>query len=137
MSSLDAPLPEKKIQYWDTIPKLFNLSNDADHRPCPFRGEAYQWKRNTVLADRLAFARDVQGAVIAAYADSDKFPLATKVRSSFWDGVAPSVPNLVTPMSLQAIVTLAQSLSPHPSQWNALARWVLRKISEVEAMAAA
>jgi hypothetical protein len=129
-------LTGKEIRYWETVPKLFGLSADHDHRPCPFRGEAYQWMRNVVLADRLASARGVQGAVIAAYADGDKFPLARKVRSGFWDNVVPSVPNLVTPIPLQSIVTLAQSLSAHPSEWNALAGWVLRKISEVEATAA-
>jgi hypothetical protein len=131
-------LTGKGIRYWDddAVPKLFGLSADHDHRPCPFKGEAYQWMRNVVLADRLASARGVRGAVIAAYADSDKFPLARKVRSGFWESVVPSVPNLVTPMSFQSIVTLAQSLSARPSEWNALASWVLRKIGEVEAIAA-
>src|ERR1700687_2387702 len=56
---------------WETIPRLFGLNAEAEYRPCPFKGEAYQWMRNVILADRLAALRGVSGAVIAAYAEAD------------------------------------------------------------------
>ena len=79
--------------------------------------------------------RDLSGAVIAAYADADGFPTAKKVRSGGLLGHAASFgARLIAPMSYQSIVALAQSLSDHPSEWNALAAWVERKIKAVTAM---
>jgi hypothetical protein len=96
-------LTAKKIRYWETIPTIFGLDAEKDHRPCPFKGDAYQWMRNVVLADRLASDR---AAVIAAYADADGFPTAKEVRRSGRLGqAAASGKTLVTPMSYQSIVT--------------------------------
>jgi hypothetical protein len=124
-------LTAKKVRYWETIPKLFGLSADQDHRPCPFRGEAYQWMRNVVLAERLASARGVSWAVVAVYADADCFETARKVRSGTLVRSALSCKALVIPLSYQSIVALAQSVSDQPHEWIELARWVDRKIGTV------
>ena len=49
-------LTGKRVNYWERIPRIFGLDAEQDHSPCPFRGDAYQWMRNVVLADALAFA---------------------------------------------------------------------------------
>jgi hypothetical protein len=54
-------------------------------------------------------------------------------------GVGPSVLNglsgatLIVPLSYQSIVTLAQSVSERPNEWNDLGTWVDRKIKTVAA----
>jgi hypothetical protein len=86
--------------------------------------------RNIVLADRLASARGVSGAVIGAYADADGFATAEKVRTGNL-GHAVSGKTLVRPISYQSIVDLALAISEHPNVSSELARWVERKISAV------
>lgn len=129
-------LTGKQIRYWEIIPKIFGLDAEEDYRPCPFRGDAYQWMRNVVLADRLASARGVSSAVIAAYADADGFSTAQKARSGLLGRATASGKTLVTPMSYQSIVTLAQSLSTHPASWRELGAWVERNIATANAHAA-
>ena len=124
-------LTEKGIRYWDLIPEIYGLDPKRELHPCPFKGDAYQWMRNVVLADRLAKARGVSAAVIAAYADADNLATAKKVKSGGL-GVAPkSGARTVIPMSYQSIVKLAQSLSGRPKEWEDLGRWIDRKISTV------
>jgi len=74
-------LTGKKIRYWESIPRIFGFDAEEDHRPCPFRSDAYQWMRNVVLADSLAASRGVAAGVIAAYADGEGFDTAKKVRA--------------------------------------------------------
>jgi hypothetical protein len=123
-------LTGKGVRYWEAIPEIFGLDAEKDHRPCPFRCDAYQWMRNVVLADRLASDRRVSSAVIGAYAEADGFPTAEEVRRSGRLGhPAASGKTLVTPMSYQSMVSLAQSLSTQPAFWRELEAWVERKIA--------
>lgn len=121
-------LSGKEIRYWDTIPKIYGLDSNRDYRPCPFKGDAYQWMRNVVLADWLAETRGKSAAVIAAYADAESLPTAKKVRSGVLGHAAASGRPLITPISYQSIIALARSLSDHPETWGELGRWVNRKI---------
>ncbi len=129
-------LTGKEIRYWEIIPEVFGLDPEQDYRPCPFRGEAYQWMRNVVLAQRLASTRGLSSAVIAAYADGDWFPTALKVRSGFLGQPVASGKTSVVPLSYQSIVALARSVVNDQSDWIALAAWVMRKIKMVEAKSA-
>jgi restriction endonuclease-like protein len=106
----------KKVRYWESIPKLFGIDAEQDYRPCPFAGEGFQWMRNVVLADKVAAARGVRGAVIAAFADADPFQTAQKARSGVLGGPAFRGQNLIIPLSYQAIVGLANSVSDHPDE---------------------
>jgi len=124
-------LTGKGVGYWDAIPKIYGLDAAQDYLPCPFKGEAYQWMRNVVLANNLAAARGVSSAVIAAYADRQGLPTAEKARSGILGHRALSGQVLIKPMSYQAIVALAKSLSECPQEWGALAQWVERKIDTV------
>lgn len=126
-------LTGKGVRYWEGIPKIFGLDADKEYRPCPFRGEAYQWMRNVILADKLASSRAVSRAVIATYADAEGLATARKVRSGTLGQAAASGRRLVVPLSYQSIVTLAQSQSENPTKWNALAVWVERKTRNVTA----
>lgn len=70
-------LTGKGVRYWDLIPKVYGFDADQEYRPCPFRGDAYQWMRNVVLAETLASAHGVSAATIVAYADGESFATAS------------------------------------------------------------
>jgi hypothetical protein len=116
---------------WDVIPRIFDLDADHEYRPCPFRGEAYQWMRNLTLADTLASSRGTSGAVIAAYADSQGLATAKKVGLGSLG--YPTLPGKkwIVPLSYQSIVALAQSNADNPADWKELSKWVTRKIEQV------
>jgi hypothetical protein len=59
-------LTGKSIRYWEYIPKVFELDPGVDHTPSPFKGEAYQWMRNAVLAAAIGKHRSLQAAALAA-----------------------------------------------------------------------
>lgn len=126
-------LTAKNVRYWESIPKLFGIAADQDHRPCPFSGEGFQWMRNVLLAHRLGAVRGASGAVIAAFADAEPFPTAQKVRLGKLGGEAFLGRALMTPMSYQSIVGIAQCVSDYPDQWDELAAWIERKITTVAA----
>jgi hypothetical protein len=124
-------LSPKGVKYWDLIPDVYGLDKTADHIPCPFRGDAYQWMRNVLLATRLASESGGQGGVIAAYADGDSFATAAKVRAGKLGHPAASGKSLMEPISYQAIIALARAVSGEDSDWVALDTWVRRKIAAV------
>ena len=96
--------------------------------------DSYQWMRIVVLADKLESALGLSGAVVAAYADGDRFHTAKKVRLGHL-GHAPASAGraLVIPLSYQSIVACAKTASEHPSDWIALGDWIGKKISSVGA----
>jgi hypothetical protein len=119
-------LTAKGIKYWDFIPAAFDFDRDKDFRPCPFKGDAYQWMRNVVYANALS-SSGRPAAVVAAYADGD-FDTARKVRSGAFERAAAPGANRVTPISYQSIATRASALSNDPTVWNELSVWIDRKI---------
>jgi hypothetical protein len=126
-------LTAKKVRYWEHIPQIFGLDAEIDYRPCPFRGEAYQWMRNVVLARALALHYGKRSAVVAAYADGEAFITANKVRAERLGHAPKSGATLVIPLSYQSIIDMARSLSDRPDQWIALGAWVDQKVSEAQA----
>lgn len=123
-------LTGKGVRYWEFIPKIFGLADDADHRPCPFRGDAYQWMRNLVLAEFLGSARGIPARVVAAYADGGRLLTADKVRNNRALGLSTgSTVPMITSFSYQAIVEIAKSISKEPALWDALGEWIGRKVS--------
>jgi hypothetical protein len=89
--------------------------------------------RNVVLADSLAASRGVVAGVIAAYADGEGFDTAKKVRAGQLGLAGTRGKTLITPISYQSIVALAQSISAHPTLWEELGSWVNRKIASAAA----
>lgn len=73
-------LTGKGIRYWEYIPNVFALDPAADHTPCPFKGDTYQWMRNAVLAAAIRHHSNLQAAALAAFADHPSFPTARKVK---------------------------------------------------------
>lgn len=121
-------LTGKGIRYWEYIPTVFRLDPDVDHAPCPFKGDAYQWMRNAVLAAAIGKHRNLQAAALAAFADHPCFPTARKAKRG------PMDPSLacgaaITPISYQQIIEIACQVGRDQKLWNGLSAWVDRKIA--------
>jgi len=120
-------LSAKGIRYWDALPAVFALDPEADLTPCPFRGEAFQWMRNMVLAHELG---RTTARCIVAFAAGGNFPTESKARSLDWlPPLQPVAPPPLT-LSYQAIVDLAGEVSGSPT-WSDLRAWVDRKVATV------
>lgn len=126
-SSGRCALTGKRIGYWQSIPRLFGLDADRDYRPCPFRGEDYQWMRNVVLAERVAKGRNWR--VVAAFAEGEGFPTSDKVKKGLLGYRPLSGPDPVFPMSYQEIAKAARLASSHPATWSDLEGWIASKVS--------
>ena len=77
-------LSGKGIQYWDHIPRLFDLDSDQDYPgECHFRDGKYQYMRNFVAAESLATLADPpkQSFFVLLYAAGDIFPMSQEVGS--------------------------------------------------------
>lgn len=121
-------LTGKGIRYWEYIPTVFALDPGVDHTPCPFKGDAYQWMRNAVLAAALGKHRNLQGTALAVFADHPSFPTARKAKRGLMD---PSLPgqSAITPISYQQIIAMACQVGLDQELWNGLAAWVDHKIA--------
>jgi hypothetical protein len=113
-------LTSKSIRYWEYIPKIFELDPGADYTPCPFKGDAYQWMRNAVLAAAIGKHRNRQATALAAFADHPSFPTARKVKRGL---IVPGLPGqgAITPISYQQIIAIACQVSRDGALWNSLA----------------
>ena len=123
-------LSGKGVKYWDLIPRVYDLDPESEYRPCPFKGENYQWMRNVVLAERLGMERAQLATVIAAFADAECFVTARKARRGLLGYRPAHGRQLIFPISFQAIIKLAKSVSDRPWDWESLNFWVERKIEE-------
>lgn len=123
-------LTAKSIRYWDAIPSVFDLDPAADHAPCPFRGEAFQWMRNMVLAHELGRTSGKAARCVIAFAMGGEFPTEVKVRSLDW--LPPLQPVAQPPLilSYQSIIELADKVSDSPI-WSELQNWVNAKVAKV------
>ncbi|WP_065377040.1 PGN_0703 family putative restriction endonuclease [Ensifer adhaerens] len=121
-------LTGKGIRYWEYIPEAFALDPSVDHTPCPFKGDAYQWMRNAVLAAAIAKHRNLQAAALAAFADHPSFPTARKVKRGLVD---PSLAGqaAIAPISYQEIIAIACHVGLDQRLWNGLSAWVDHKIA--------
>ncbi|MEY9584278.1 PGN_0703 family putative restriction endonuclease [Sinorhizobium fredii] len=122
-------LAGKGIRYWDYIPKVFTLDPAADHAPCPFAGDAYQWMRNAVLAAAIGENRKLQAAAVAAFADHPNFPTARKAKLGLIDPRHCSSKAAVRPVSYQEIINIARQVGLDQELWNDLSGWITQKIA--------
>ncbi|MFZ0758336.1 MAG: hypothetical protein WAM69_00190 [Candidatus Sulfotelmatobacter sp.] len=76
-------LTGKGIRYWEVIPQIFRLNPGDDYRPCPFRGQEYQWMRNLVLSRAIAEATHKYPAFAIAYMGPD-LPISDYLDSEGW-----------------------------------------------------
>jgi hypothetical protein len=124
-------LTQKGIGYWKGIPEIFGIDSEQDHMPCPFKGEAFQWMRNTVLAHQIATESGRSGRVVAAFANAPNLYMAEAVRRGEPKLVFGTGKQLVTPISYQSVIRLAQSIAPRSDKWIDLDNWVSDKIHRV------
>ncbi|MBP2238684.1 hypothetical protein J2Z31_005225 [Sinorhizobium kostiense] len=122
-------LAGKGIRYWDYIPKVLAIDPSADHAPCPFAGDGYQWVRNAVLAAALGEHRKLQAAAIAAFADHPSFSTARKAKLGLIDPRYCSGKAAVRPVSYQEIIDIARQAGLDPELWNDLSAWIALKIA--------
>lgn len=121
-------LTGKGIRYWEYIPKVFKLDPGINHTPCPFKGDAYQWMRNAVLAAAIGKHRNLQAAALAAFADHPTFPTAQKGKRGLVD---PSLGGqaAITPISYQQIIEIAFKVGFDQKLWTGLSAWIDSKIA--------
>ena len=126
-------LTGKGIRYWDHAGALFGLDPEADHRPCPFRGEGYQWMRNLATCRALMEKRGVAGAVVGVYVDRPGLLMADKVRSEDWTRMVESIlpPPVLRAMSYDQMLAVAKTASPDTKRWRQLEIWMTNKIDQV------
>ena len=126
-------LTGKGIRYWDYAGALFGLDTETDHRPCPFRGEGYQWMRNLATCRALMEKRGVAGVVVAVYVDRTGLLMADKVRSEAWTRMVESIqtPPALRAMSYDQILAVAKTASPDTKRWRQLEVWMTNKIDQV------
>ena len=107
----------------------FALDPAVDHTPCPFKGEAYQWMRNAVLAAAIGQHRDLHAIALAAFANHPSFPTARKAKRGLVD---PSLAGqlAITAISYQQIIAIARNVGLDQKLWNGLCAWVDHKIVE-------
>lgn len=122
-------LTGKGIRYWEYIPKVFTLDPDVDHAPCPFKGDAYQWMRNAVLAAAIGKHRNLQAAALAAFADHPTFPTARKAKQGLVDSSLAGEAT-ITPVSYQQIIGIGCQVGQDQELWHRLSEWVDRKIAK-------
>jgi len=84
-------LTGKRIRYWEYIPRVFRLSADEPHRPCPFAGSWYQWMRTAVMACAIAEKRGLRPAVGLVHVDRPAMPLRARIQDE-----APKMRQLLT-----------------------------------------
>jgi hypothetical protein len=120
-------LSAKEIRYWEVVPAIFDLDASASHAPCPFKGEAFQWMRNMVLAHELSRQGGKDAACVVAFAAGGGFPTERKATSEGWlPSLAPAGrPPLM--ISYQSIVELAAQTDDVP-RWLELSDWIEAKV---------
>lgn len=121
-------LAGKGIRYWDHIPTVFGVDGGADHAPCLFAFDSYQWMRNVLLARSLRMTTGKQTRVVAAFVDAPHLQTAAKVASGVL-GQKPVLPiDAVVPLSYAGIIAAAAEAAPS-EVWSELAIWVEAKIA--------
>lgn len=121
-------LSAKGIRYWEHIPLIFDLDPTSDYRPCPFAGDAFQWMRNSLLADRIGKTRGLATRVVAAFADAPTFPTAKKAKSGQLGLPVIRAEAAIIPLSYQTIAAKAWAVSGD-RLFEDLSTWIERKIS--------
>lgn len=126
------PLSGKGIRYWDVIPHVFACDPTADHLPCPFKGETFQWMRNMVLTSELSRTLSVPARCLVVYAANGDFPTERKARELSWLPPLANGANAPLVISFQEIAAMACEQDAEPI-WRELSMWIDRKVSAVKA----
>jgi hypothetical protein len=123
-------LSAKGIRYWDVIPRIFDLDPVGAYAPCPFKGEAFQWMRNIVLAEELGRDQAKAARCIIAYAEGGGFPTEEKIMNLDWLPAFIGGARAPFAISFQQIAGIARE-ADGDSRWADLAAWIARKVALV------
>ena len=128
-------LTQKKILYWDVIPRILPYSPQIEHSPCPFAGSYFQWMRNLTSCFERARVTSKRPAVIVAYADNPKLQMPQTLATPGWLAFAASVREesiTFSSISYQNIISIAEAavadLPDEVDKWERLRCWVEQKI---------
>jgi len=123
-------LTGKGIRYWEVIPQIFRLNPGDDYRPCPFRGQEYQWMRNLVLSRAIAEATHKYPAFAIAYMGPD-LPISDYLKSERWTAflrlLRPETPAPIA-IEIREFLRSAAAIEPRLAE---LRRWVDMKFDRV------
>lgn len=123
-------LTGKGIRYWEVIPQIFRLNSGDDYRPCPFRGQEYQWMRNLVLSRAIAEATRKCSAFAIAYMGPN-LPISDYLESERWSAfqslLRPETSPPVT-VEIREFVRSAAAIEPSLAE---LSVWVDMKFDRV------
>lgn len=130
-------LAGKGIRYWDVVPRVLEIDETADLRPCPFRGGWYQWMRNLVACAALAEKASKCSAFLVVYADGP-FPMAKKVQDDDWAEFSRLTEGRevsLVAVSYQSLIQFACEAASSQDRpvLQRLAAWINRKITDVAA----
>jgi hypothetical protein len=120
-------LSGKGIRYWDFIPEVFGIDAGADHTPCPFAFDNYQWMRNSLLAHSLQKSTGKPVRLFVVYCDIPGLPTADKVRRGGVGMPTLSAETSIHPLSYQDIITMADACEPSPV-WGQLDVWMTSRV---------
>jgi hypothetical protein len=121
-------LTAKGARYWDWVPRLFAVSADHDHQPCPFAGPWYQWMRLMAITASAADREGRQPAFAVVYVDAPRLPMARKD----WTALRAVLREDTMPfrtLSFQRVLALAAVTAPTDPIWPELTAWVERKVA--------
>ena len=130
-------LSGKGIRYWDVVPDVFELRNDIDHAPCPFRSELYQWMRNVVLGQAISEGGELKTGFVAMYAAGPGLWPAAEIPLLAGKFQTMLRPGSVAFAAISYQQFLQQSLQAlrraecHAAVWESLIEWVEAKIGRV------
>ncbi len=123
-------LTGKGIRYWEIIPQIFRLNPGDDYRPCPFRGQEYQWMRNLVLSRAIAEATHKHPAFAIAYMGPD-LPISDYIKSERWAAFKRLLRQETSPprpIEIREFVRSAAAIEP---SLTGLRGWVDMKFDQV------
>lgn len=120
-------LSGKGVRYWEFIPQIFRLSSDADHTPCPFASEEYQWMRNLVLSRAIAQARNIHTAFAIAYVDHPALHIPGYFQGRAWAEFVRLLRPDAPPLGLMELRQFTRD-----SNLSELNAWIETKLKKVE-----
>lgn len=122
-------LSGKGVRYWELIPEVFGIDAEADHTPCPFAFDNYQWMRNSLLARCLQSSTGKSTRVFVTYCDLPGLPAADKVRTGIVGMPTVSEEFAIRPLSYQNLLKLADEIEPS-EVWQELETWMTSRVPE-------
>jgi hypothetical protein len=109
-------LTAKGARYWDWVPRLFIVSANQDHQPCPFAGPWYQWMRLMAITASAAEREGRQPAFAVVYVDAPWLSMARKDWTSFRAVLREGAMSFRT-LSFQRVLALAATAAPDDPVW--------------------